>query len=228
MWRDWFISHLHPDQNPKHYKSLKAPGWRRAARAARMQRRSVWNCLPLHCVCASDLRSFVLLHLLVGFQFVPVAVLYSAVQRILTADQTINQPFPRSFALWLCWDFIDFINVLLGEAFCICAKPFPCRRLQVFMSVSAIGHYVTHSGDPENVWHSWSNMGGKHSKGSAEASVCPVRPNSGYMRLSQTGEGVGDGGEAPLMLLIYVLYMFYMVTMLLLLFFLLLILQKKS
>lgn len=94
------------------------------------------------------------------------------------------------------------------------------------MSVSAIGHCVTHSGDPENVWHSWSNMGGKHSKGSAEASVCPVRLNSDYMRLSQTGEG--DGGKAPLMLLIYVLYMFYMVTMLLLLFFLLLILQKKS
>lgn len=154
MWRDWFISHSHPDQNPKHHKSLKAPGRRRAARAARMQRRSVWNCLPLHCVCTSVLRSFGLLHLLVGFQFVPVAVLYSAVQRILTADQIINQPFPPSFALWLCWDFIGFINVLLGEAFLHMCQTFPCRRLQVFMSVSAIGHCVTHrmSGTAGQTW----------------------------------------------------------------------------
>lgn len=52
-------------------------------------------------------------------------------------------------------------------------------------------------------------------KRSAGASVCPVRPNSDYLRLSQRGESVD---EAPLMLLIYVLYMFCMVIMLLLLF----------
>lgn len=80
------------------------------------------------------------------------------------------------------------------------------------MSIPALGHCVTRGGDPENVWHGWSNMGGKHSKGSAEASVCPVRPNPGYRRLSQGGEGVGEGGESPrcyYLCTVYVLYGYY-------------------
>lgn len=127
---------LAPGSESKTPQVTKSTRMEKSGKSCENRRRSVWNCLPLHCVCASDLRSFVLLHLLVGFQFVPVAVLYSAVQRILTADHTINQPFPRSFALWLCWDFIDFINVLLGEAFSICAKPFladDCRCLWVYL-----------------------------------------------------------------------------------------------
>lgn len=113
-------------------------------------------------------------------------------------------PFPHSSALWLCWDFIEFINVFLGEALCICAKLF-CRRFRVYMSIIQGGY-------SENVWRRAQLV--KHACDKGRKHIPNVVLERLYVLSDQTQATWDSARKAsasttvtkPLTLLIYVLY----------------------
>lgn len=133
MWRDRFVSHSHLDQNPKH-RNIKSTRMEESCRSCenaemrhlKMSSPSLWPSIrPLK------------LSFLAFVAWFSVCACSRAVKCCTEepfSRSDILWPFPRSFALWLCWDFIEFINVFLGEAFCIRAKLF-CRRFRVYMSM---------------------------------------------------------------------------------------------
>lgn len=156
MCRDRFVSHSHLDRNPKHHniKSTRMEESCRSCENAEVRRQklsspSLWpRSRPLKL-------SFVAF---VGWFSVCAcsrAVKCCTEEPFSRSD--ILWPFPRTFALWLCWDFIEFINVFLGEAFCICAK-LSCRWFRVYMSIKALSLPTEVTQRMSGDGRSWSNL----------------------------------------------------------------------
>lgn len=113
--RDEFVCHTgaHVYVNWKHQR------WFRIIKGSRMRRNgwkseverfqtvfppSSWPCIRLKTLA-----------LFLPFEFVPVAVVSSAVWSNLSANTTIYQLLCRRFGLWLCRDFLLLIRCVLGE-----------------------------------------------------------------------------------------------------------------